>query len=83
MRSFGVGVEDCAKRHLTPSGKSGGHCIKTNDQEFGIHFDGWKCYFRAQKPTNEDLTKYLIVEITSPLPYEPHTVIQDVWILIK
>ena len=36
-----------------------------------MNFDDWKCYFRAQKPTHKDLTKYPIVEITSPLPYEP------------
>ena len=51
MRLFDVGVDDCIKRHLTPSGKPGGQCIKISYHEFGINVDGWKCYFRAQKPT--------------------------------
>ena len=37
MRSFG-GVDDCAKRHLSPSGEPGGQYIKINDQESGICF---------------------------------------------
>ena len=40
MRSFGVVVDDCTKRHLSPSGKPGGQCIKINNQEFGMSFDG-------------------------------------------
>ena len=71
MRAFVVVVDDCAKVHLYPSGKSGGQCIKINNQEFGMNFDRWKCYFRAQKPTHHNLNKYPIIEITSPLPYEP------------
>ena len=36
-----------------------------------MNVDGWKCYFRAQKPTHHDLNKYPIIEIALPLPYEP------------
>ena len=35
-----------------------------------MNFDGWKYYFRAQKPTNKDLTKYSSIEITPSLPHE-------------
>ena len=69
MRSFGIGVDDCTKRHMIPSDKIGGQCIKINDQEFGMNVN--LDYFRAQKPTTKNLTKYPIVEIASPLPYEP------------
>ena len=67
MRSFGIGVDDCTKRHMIPSDKIGGQCIKINDQEFGMNVN--LDYFRAQNPTTKNLTKYPIVEIASPLPY--------------
>jgi len=38
-----------------------------------MHFDGWKCYFRIQKPTADDMQKYPIVEMTSSQPYEPQS----------
>ena len=37
-----------------------------------MHFDGWKCYFKLEKPTLLDLIKYDIRKLTSSLPYEPH-----------
>ena len=71
MRAFGVVVDDCASCHLGPSLKPGGQCLTIADTSYGMHFDGWKCYFRAQKPTTHDLVKYPIIELTSGQPYEP------------
>ena len=34
-----------------------------------MYFDGWKTYFRVQKPTPSDLAKYPIYEITSSRLY--------------
>ena len=70
-RAFGVIVDDCASCHLAPNNSPGGQCITVGDTSYKMNFDGWKCYFRVQKPTPEDLLKYEIVELTSALPYEP------------
>ena len=71
MRSFGVIVDDCASCHLGPTTKNGGQCLTIANTTYGMHFDGWKCYFRCKKPTARDLTSYPIVELTSDLPYLP------------
>ena len=34
-----------------------------------MHFDDWKCYFKNQKPTEADLTKYEMYELTFALDY--------------
>ena len=48
MQAFGVVVDDCASCHLVPSLKSGDQCLTIADTSYGMHFDGWKYYFRAQ-----------------------------------
>ena len=71
MRAFGIIVDDCAKRHLGPDNKQGGQCIRVDGTSYPMHFDGWKCYFQVHKPEPADLTKYPIIELTSPKAYEP------------
>ena len=71
MRAFGLIVDDCARSHLGPSNKPGGQCIIVNDIQYDMNFDGWKYYFRTQKPTSNDLRKYPIIVLTSRLAYEP------------
>jgi len=71
LRAHGVIVDDCARRHLRADGQPGGQCLITPECKLDMHFDGWKTYFRIQKPTAEDLQNYDIVELTSPRPYEP------------
>ena len=71
MRVFGVVVDDCAKGYLGQSNKTSGQCITLDDTQYGMNFDGWKCYFRIQKHTEQDLIKYKIIELTSSLAYEP------------
>ena len=43
-----------------------------------MHVDGWKQYFKIQKPTEADLTKYEIFKLTSALNYNPKGGTQDV-----
>jgi len=71
LRAHGVIVDDCAKRHLHADGEQGGQCLITPEQKMEMHFDGWKTYFLIRKPSATDMQKYPIVEMTSPLPYEP------------
>ena len=71
MRAFGVIVDDCAKSHLGPTNLPGGQCISIENKRYGMHFDGWKYYFRIQNPTAKDLLKYEIIELTSNRPYDP------------
>ena len=40
MRAFGVIVDVCTKGHLGPAGEPDGQCIKINNTEYGINFDG-------------------------------------------
>ena len=70
-RAFGVIVDDCASCHLGVDGNRGGQCLIVDDIAYPMHFDGWKCYYRLSKPSEEDLLKYTIVELTSPIAYEP------------
>ena len=72
-RAFGVIVDDCSSAHLGPDGLAGGQCLTIAGVSYPMHFDGWKCYLRVSKPTDEDLQKYPIIRLTSPLPYEPQT----------
>ena len=37
-----------------------------------MYFDGWKHYFKTQKPTEADLSKYELFELTSGLNYNPY-----------
>ena len=71
LRAHGVQVDDCASRHAGADGQPGGQCLITPSRKLAMHFDFWKCYFRIQKPTAEDLQKYDIIELTSNRPYEP------------
>ena len=70
-RAHGVMVDDCAKRHSSITGQPGTQCIKIGPDTFDMYFDGWKTYFRVQKPTPSDLTRYPIFEITSSRLYSP------------
>ena len=70
-RAFGVIVDDCACRHLAPSGNPGGQCITVNKSTYKMHFDGWKCYLKITKPQPSDLSKYKIIELTPMLEYAP------------
>ena len=70
-RAFGTIVDDCAHRHRGRDGSSGGQCLIVDDKKLDLSFDGWKCYFRIRKPSNDDLTKYPIYELTSSRLYEP------------
>ena len=50
---------------------------KTNRELVGdiilpMYFDGWKCFFKLEKPAVDDLVKFKIIELTSRLRYEPH-----------
>jgi len=65
-------VDDCAKHHLRADSEQGGQCLITPERKLEMHFDGWKTYFLIRKPSATDMQKYPIVEMTSPLPYEPH-----------
>ena len=48
-----------ARRHVDTSGKpGGGGCLKVGSKKIDINFDGWKCYFKIQKPKEADLSKY-------------------------
>ena len=49
-RAFGVIVNDCASRYLAPSSNPGGQYKTVNKSNYGIHVDGWKCYFKITKP---------------------------------
>jgi hypothetical protein len=71
MRAHGTAVDDCAKRHQNVRGEPGGQCITVPDRVIDLYFDGWKCYLRISLPSADDLKKYPIHELTSPLPYEP------------
>ena len=71
MRVFGVIVDDFAKTHLGPSNKPSGQCITMDGTQYGMHFDCWNCYSRIQKPIEQDLIKYKIIELNSSLTYEP------------
>ena len=73
LRSHGVLVDDCAKRHRRSDGNPGGQCLTTPESTVDMHFDGFKCYFRIQKPTANDMQKYEIIELTSSQPYEPQS----------
>jgi len=73
LRAHGVMVDDCAKRHLRADGQPGGQCLITPERKIDMHFDGWKCYLRIQKPTAADIQKYAIIEMTSSRPYEPQS----------
>ena len=71
MRAFGLVVDDCAHRHISKDGIPGGQCIEIGNAKYPMHFYGWKCYFQIQKPDPTDLAKYPIIELTSPMPYDP------------
>ena len=58
-RAFGVIVDDCASCHIGSDGEPGGQRIVVDDNSYPMHFDGWKCYFRISKPTDEDLKNIL------------------------
>ena len=45
--------------------------VIVDDVAYSMHFDGWKCYYRLSKPSEEDLLKYTIVDLTCPITYEP------------
>ena len=64
LRAHGVRVDDCTSRHAGADGQPGGQCLITSSRKLDMHFDFWKCYFRIQKPTAEDLQKYDIIELT-------------------
>ena len=70
-RDFGVMVDDCAKCHLNNDGDPGGQCIRVGDDIIPMHFDGWKCYFRISKPTEDDIATLPVYTLTSSRPYEP------------
>ena len=70
-RAFGVIVDDCVSCHLGVDGNRGGQQLLVNDVSYPMHFDGWKCYYRLSKPTEADLLRYNIIEITCSRPYEP------------
>lgn len=69
--SHGVVVDDCAKRHHLIDGSYGKQCIRVKDIILPLYFDGWKMFLAISKPTETDLAKCPIIELTSPLPYEP------------
>ena len=71
MRAYGVVVDDCAKCHISTNGQAGSQQITVGNKCYPMNFDGWKCYFRIRRPTAEELLLYPIVELTSPLVYEP------------
>lgn len=56
---------------VLPMVTTGGQCTTIGDTSYNLNFDGWKCYLRVMKPCAEDLLKYHIPELTSPLPHEP------------
>lgn len=71
VRAHNIVVDDCAACHVGCDGQHGGQCLKINDIEYKLHFDGWKSYFQISKPTSEDLVRYPMIELTSRLLYEP------------
>ena len=36
-----------------------------------MYFDGWKWFYKLEKPTADDLVKFKVIELTSRLRYEP------------
>ena len=65
-------MDDCSKYHAKDTNNTAGtQSIITPDKTVELYFDGLKTYFAVQKPTEDDLSRYPYVELTSPLPYEP------------
>lgn len=60
VRSFGVVVDDCAARHISTNGGQGSQAIVSGNTNIPLLFDGWKCYIRIQRPTNEDQNMILL-----------------------
>ena len=76
-RDFGVFVDDCARCHLRSSDTTGGQCIRVGDDTIPMHFDGWKCYFRISRPTEDDITSLPVYTLTSSRPYEPQCLLSS------
>ena len=70
-RCFGTAIDDCAKHHIGVDGKPGKQCIVTPEATIPLLHDGWKAYVSISKPSVSDMEKYPVVELTSPLPYNP------------
>ena len=71
VRAFGIMVDDCASCHMRSDGIQGSQCITIGDVTIPMLFDGWKCYFRISKPSQLDMDKYEIIELTNERAYEP------------
>ena len=70
-RASSVIVDDCAIWYLGIGGNRGGQRLIIDDVSYPMHFYGCKCRYWISKPSEEYLSKYNIVELISPLAYEP------------
>lgn len=73
LRSSGVLIDGVFSCHIGSNGKPGTQCVQIQGRKIPLYFDGYKTYFRLRKPSEANLGRYLIYEMTSPLPYEPQS----------
>lgn len=67
MRVFAVIVDTCADYYLGHHIKPGDQSNPVNGKDYMMDFDSQKRYFRTQKHTDQDLSKYPIIELTCSL----------------
>ena len=71
-RAFGTAIDDCSRQHLGVDGKPGTQSMKVPGHTIGLLHDGWKAYLYIERPSDDDMDKYPVIELTSPMKYEPH-----------
>ena len=69
--SLGVLVSIEGRIAVGVDGKPGTQSMKVPGHTIGLLHDGWKAYLYIERPTDDDMDKYPIVELTSPMKYEP------------
>ena len=72
MAAHGVRMCLLPREAQRPNGEPGEQClVHPNTLEHQPFFFDGLCYVRLTKPTDTDYASYQVVEMTSPLPYEP------------
>ena len=68
--SFGTAIDDCSRHHLGINCKPGTQSFCALGHTFDLLHDEWKASLYITKPTNEDMKKCHVVEMTSPMLYD-------------
>ena len=70
-RAAGNAVDECPSDALTPRGDYGTQCCVISGQTLPLFFDGFKCYYRVEAITDDEMRTLPEILFTSDEEYEP------------